>query len=115
MISAHPPSISPGPSIEIRKDVRKILRCPNSSCQKDIDVTNLNFGTNIKCEKCGNVTWVPEYKLKWWFKLRTFILTIILSFILGVIASFSGTYAYENFIKVSKESQTLNSGMEVNK
>src|ERR1043166_4672073 len=59
--------------------------CPN--CKESLNITGLAFGTTIACPNCGNVTWTPEWKPRWWFTARNFILSLILAFFIGVFSS----------------------------
>jgi len=84
------PKLSGGPKISIDEITIKTLDCPK--CQKQLAVTDLIFGTNIECPDCGNKTWVPEYKPRWWFKLRNFLFTVIITFIIGVFAAIAADW-----------------------
>ena len=92
---AEPPSIVDGPTLEVRKAVEYDMPCPK--CRMEIRVTELKVGTVLKCPhgRCGNVTWRPEYVPPWWAKPSKFILSLIISFILGVIGSMTASFLYE--------------------
>ena len=89
------PNLASGAPIAITKKQIFSLDCPK--CKKPLDVTNLTFGTNIECPNCSNITWRPEFKLGWVFKLKNLIISVLLSFILGVGASLIATYIYKKF------------------
>ena len=54
--------------------------------------TGLAVGTTIACVSCENVTWAPEYVPRWWYRLRNFIFSLILAFIIGVLSSLTATW-----------------------
>lgn len=89
--------LADGSGIVVTKRVWMALACPK--CRKDIDVTDVSFGTVIQCPHCDNITWRPEFKPRWYFRVRNFIITNLLSFILGVLASLLASYIYENQAK----------------
>ena len=60
-------------------------------------ITSIATGALIKCTKCKNVTWRPDYVPPWWSKTSRFALSLIGSFILGVAASFVASIAYEKY------------------
>ncbi len=72
------------------------VKCPK--CQEALDVTNLKFGTSIECPKCANVTWCPEFKPRWWFQLRNYVLALGVSFVIGVLASLLATWLWSTYV-----------------
>ena len=99
------PTLSDGSRIQFEKKTTLVITCPNPNCNNQLDITNLSFGTVIECPNCNNITWVPEQKPKWWFKLKNFILTIIISFIIGLVSSYIASYAY-NYVQKLNDNQT---------
>lgn len=89
--------IADGSGIAVSKRVWIALACPK--CRKDIDVTNVTFGTVIACPHCKNITWRPEFKPMWYFRVRNFILANLFSFTLGILASLLAAYIYEHSSK----------------
>jgi hypothetical protein len=104
------PKLSDGPPICISKREIFSLDCPK--CKSPLDVTDLNFGTNIECPSCNNVTWRPEFKPKWWFRLRYFLITTIISFILGFSTSFIANVVYDNYQEHSVKTENLENNNE---
>jgi uncharacterized paraquat-inducible protein A len=88
------PTLSGGSPITIKE--RKILSLDCPKCKSPLDVTNLSFGTNIECPSCKNITWCPEFKPHWWFRLRNYLLSLLVSFVLGVAASLVAAHIYES-------------------
>jgi len=94
---AEIPSIIDGPRLEIKRAVEFDIPCPK--CHKQIRVTQIEAGAVIKCphSRCGNVIWRPEYVPRWWAKTKNFVLSLIVSFILGFFASFLASLAFEKY------------------
>jgi len=67
------------------------VQCPNPDCNQKLDITNINEGTKIKCPQCHNITWTPSYKQKWWHRGIIFIVSLFISFIIGVLSSITAT------------------------
>ena len=88
------PTLSGGSPISIKE--RKVLSLDCPKCKTQLDVTNLSFGTNIECPSCRNVTWCPEFKAHWWFRLRNYLISLSISFVLGVGASLLASYIFES-------------------
>lgn len=78
--------------IAVQERVIKQFDCPNPDCDESIDITNVNVGTKIQCNKCKNVTWLPDYGNKWWQKPISIIGGLILSFAIGVGASLTANW-----------------------
>lgn len=74
-------------------DEIKILavKCPNPNCTQNLNITNITEGTKIKCPSCGNITWTPSYKKKWWHRGLVFVGGLLLSFAIGVGSSIAAT------------------------
>jgi len=70
--------------------------CPNPSCNKPIEITNLNEGTKIECPHCKNITWTPSYEGKYKSKMAFFI-GLLISFIIGVCSSLVANYVFNYF------------------
>lgn len=85
--------LSDGSGIAVTRRVWMALTCPK--CRKDIDVTGISFGTVIECPHCKNITWRPEFKPRWYFRVRNFVLANLVSFVVGVLASLLASYLYE--------------------
>ncbi len=83
------PRLSAGKSIEVRrkKSIKYEITCPNVGCNESLDVTGLAVGLCIDCPNCDNTTWVPGFTIKWWFKTKNFIITIIVTIILSFLTS----------------------------
>ncbi|MEX0609745.1 MAG: hypothetical protein WD016_03320 [Balneolaceae bacterium] len=82
-------------SIVTVSEVNKLeLDCPNPKCHIILDVTGLRFGMIVQCTTCLNSTIVPELKLKWWQKLSSYLLSILISFIIGIGASIAGAFIF---------------------
>ena len=82
--------------IAVQERVIKQFDCPNPDCDESIDITNVNVGTKIQCNKCKNVTWLPDYGNKWWQKPISIIGGLILSFAIGVGASLTANWLSSN-------------------
>jgi hypothetical protein len=61
------------------------------------DVTDIAFGTMIQCPSCENITWRPEFKPRWYFRLRNFVFSNLVSFNLGVLASLLATCISQHY------------------
>ena len=103
---SHIPTPIAGEPVRVVQKVIKEVDCPNPDCDYRLNITDINEGTKIKCANCNNITWVPSYKPKWWQRLRNFIWTLIISFVLGILASIIGSAIYENFISKPKNEKT---------
>lgn len=90
---SHSPKIvdNRGPEIIPYKILE--INCPNPNCNKPIDITDLNEGTKIECPHCMNITWTPSYKRKNHGKI-SFIIGLLISFILGICSSLIANYIY---------------------
>ncbi len=73
--------------ISIQEVTIRQFDCPNPDCDESLDITNVNIGTKIQCKSCNNVTWLPDYVKKWWQKPVSIIGGLLISFIIGVLAS----------------------------
>lgn len=78
--------------INVEERTIRQFDCPNPGCDESLDITNVNIGTKIKCTSCGNVTWLPDYGKKWWQKPASIIGGLIVSFIIGVLASMTANW-----------------------
>ena len=85
--------------IDVKERVIRQFDCPNPDCDESLDITNVNIGTKIKCTACENVTWLPDYGKKWWQKPANIIGGLILSFIIGVLASMTANWINAENIK----------------
>ena len=72
---------------------REALTCPK--CSKKFDITDVSFGAVIECPHCNNITWRPEYKPRWYFRVRNFIFSNLASFIIVFLSSLLATCAHE--------------------
>jgi DNA-directed RNA polymerase subunit RPC12/RpoP len=88
------PKLVGGPPVFVTESVFFSLKCPK--CKKLLDVTSLKYGTNIECPNCSNLTWVPELKPRWWFKARNFVMSNIVSLLVGILSSLAGSWLWEN-------------------
>jgi hypothetical protein len=95
--SPSPPKLIGTSGISISKKVLLVLECPNPTCKHSMDVSHLALGTHIQCPRCNNVTWVPEFKPRWWFQGKNFITSIIVAFIIGVLSSLTATWLYQKY------------------
>lgn len=85
--------------ISVQERLIRQFDCPNPDCDAVLDITNVNVGTKLKCQTCNNVTWLPDYGRKWWQKPLSIITGLILSFIIGLLASLTA-----NWIDLNSES-----------
>ena len=99
------PKLSGGAPITIAKRELFSLDCPK--CKSPLDVTDVSFGTNIECPKCENVTWRPEYRPKWWYKLKNLIIANLISFILGIFGSLIASHIYSSTTIEKTESESV--------
>jgi hypothetical protein len=90
------PTVSVGPRILAREvHIYKILvDCPR--CNRPLNVTDVDAGRTMTCP-CGNVTWRPEIKQRWWFPAGRFVAVTIGSFLLGFGSSLAATWAWEHW------------------
>ena len=95
--SPSPPRLTGSSGISISRKVSLVLDCPNPNCKQPLNVSNLAVGTHIQCPHCDNVTWVPEFKPRWWFQVKNFITSIIVAFIIGVLSSLTATWLYQKY------------------
>jgi len=74
-----------------RPEVKQIkilqVKCPSLNCDQVLDITNINEGTKITCPKCSNTTWTPSYREKWYQRFSIYLLSVLLSFAIGVGSS----------------------------
>lgn len=84
------PQLAGGDELKINRKVFFTISCPK--CDQDLNVTGLSGGHNVTCPSCGNITILPDFKPRWWFKARNFILTILLSLIIGFLSSYAASY-----------------------
>lgn len=99
-IPTLPDSVDNNP-VNVEERLIRQFDCPNPECDESLDITNVNVGTKIKCTTCGNVTWLPDYGKKWWQKPDSIIGGLIVSFVIGVLASITA-----NWISDSDASET---------
>lgn len=99
------PKLAGGAPISITKQEILSLDCPK--CKSALNVTDLAFGTNIECPDCKNVTWRPELKLNWWFRLRNLVIANLFSFVIGFSASFAATAIYENYKVIDENPDSM--------
>lgn len=92
-----------GEPVKVVEKTIKEVECPNPDCDYKLNITNINEGTKIKCGNCGNVTWVPSYKPKWWQRTKGFIGTIIVSFIIGLLTSLLASWIFANYSTSSED------------
>lgn len=84
------------------------LPCPNPDCDSRLDVTNVNAGTKIKCPSCGNVTWLPDDRHKWWQKPLDKAVPAIGGLVLGVLATLIGQVIWVSLSPAPDQEQTEN-------
>lgn len=101
------PSIFNGPKLIVKKAVEYDMPCPK--CSKEMRVTDISEGTPIECTSCRNVTWRMAYDPPWWSKTSRFTLSLVGTFILGVIASLVAATIYENYTKSWNSGSNLKS------
>ncbi len=89
------PSIVGGPRLQVKKKVEFDLPCPK--CSKDMRVTEVGEGSVIACKNCSNVTWRMAYEPPWWAKTSKFILSLVATFVLGVVTSLFASWLYEKY------------------
>jgi hypothetical protein len=94
---ANLPKLADGAAISVTRHIRYHLDCPK--CRKPLDVTDLAFGTILKCPGCKNITWRPQFQPKWYFRARNFVLAIIGSFILGILSNFASSFLWERYFQ----------------
>ncbi|WP_353632188.1 hypothetical protein ABVN18_05765 [Pseudomonas canadensis] len=108
-----------GNRVSVSQQVIRTIDCPNSDCNQTLNITELSAGAKIKCPSCKNYTWAPEYKSRWWQKLRNFSVAIVVSFVVGILSSLAAPTVSDFFgrIKIvdSKENKesTKNYGESV--
>lgn len=95
-LSNIPSPIDNTPIQVIERKVREV-DCPNPKCDHKLDITSINYGTKIECQGCSNVTWTPLYEQRWWQKTKGFILSVMLSLVLGVSGSLIASSILENY------------------
>lgn len=100
------PSVVDGPRLEVKKKIEYDIPCPK--CSKEMRVTNVSDGSLIECKSCGNVTWRMSYIAPWWAKTSKFIISLALSFVLGVASSFAASIIYEKYYKPANASAYSN-------
>lgn len=91
------PSIFNGPKLIVKKTVEYDMPCPK--CSKEMRVTDISEGAPIECTSCSNVTWRMAYNPPWWSKTSRFALSLVVTFILGIISSLVAATIYENYTK----------------
>lgn len=97
------PLLASGPGIRLKREEQLILNCPK--CNNRMDVSGVHVGQNIQCPACKNMTWVPKMKPRWWQSLPAFLVSVVVSFVIGVGASLTATSIYSN-AQDRKESQS---------
>ena len=90
-----PPSLVNGPSAVVKKKLEYDQPCPK--CSKEMRITDISEGAPIACGNCGNVTWRIAYTPPWWSKTSRFALSLLGTFILGVISSLVASTIYEKY------------------
>ncbi|MUH72000.1 hypothetical protein [Psychrosphaera haliotis] len=95
-LSNIPNPIGNDPIQVVERTVREVP-CPNPECDHKLDITSINYGTKIKCQNCDNITWTPTYEEQWWQKTKGFVLSIILSLLIGVAGSIGGSAVWESY------------------
>ena len=90
------PQLTGASSINVRKPSRIHVDCPNPTCTQILDVTDVNFGTNVGCPECGNYLFAPEYKPPWYAKTWRFVLALATSFIAGMLAQYVGRLVFSS-------------------
>jgi len=104
------PKLLVGRELRVTRKVTLIFGCPK--CTNDLDVTSITGKATIECLKCNNVTWLPDYQPPWWSKLKTFVLSLVVSFLVGVISSIAGTYAWVKIHNVNNKKIELEQNKE---
>jgi len=100
-----PPSLVNGPSAIVKRKLEYDQPCPK--CAKEMRITDISEGTPIACSSCGNVTWRIAYNPPWWSKTSRFLLSLLVTFILGVLASLAAAAIYEKYTQ-SRDAITEN-------
>ena len=95
-LSRIPEQLGNEPPQVVERAVREV-KCPNPSCTLKLDITAIDSGTTIKCQGCSNVTWAPLYENKWWQKIKGFILSLLLSFTIGICGSLAASVIYDSY------------------
>ena len=102
------PNLSNSPQLKIDKQVYYTLPCPK--CSKDLNVTGIQEGRNVECPKCKNITILPSFRPRWWHTTRNFILSVIVSLIIGMASSLVASYIYYNVAQNTADNLTLQKG-----
>lgn len=95
-LSNIPNPIDNSPIEVVERFVREVP-CPNPDCDHKLDITSINYGTKIKCQNCSNVTWTPLYEEKWWQKTKGFIISLLISLVVGVSGSLIASTIYDSY------------------
>ncbi len=90
MTGPAPPRLLGGDGIAVTRRIQTMLRC--LKCRKSLDITDVKVGTTIGCPECGNITWAPEYVPRWWYRMRNFVLSLIIALAVGVAASLTADF-----------------------
>lgn len=92
----EPEIVSNNPVVINTKKVSEI-DCPNPNCRNTLRIDQLDFGVSVACPHCKNITYNPfEVKKHWWFKMRNFIISIILTLIIGIVAGIAANAIWFN-------------------
>jgi hypothetical protein len=86
------PRLTGGP-ISVSQRTQTLLDCPK--CKRSLDITDVRALSPIACPDCENITWAPEYVPRWWYRLRNFVISNLVAFVLGVAGSLLATYIWE--------------------
>ena len=78
------------PGEPVTRQTISMYPCPK--CNQKIDVSNVTARSVVTCPKCENQTAIPMYDLRWWQKLPSIILAVIVSLMIGFAASVAAQY-----------------------
>ncbi len=93
MTGSAPPQLLGGGEITVTRRIQTMLGCPK--CRKSLDITDVKVGATIGCPECENITWAPEYVRRWWHRLRSFVLALVLAFAVGIGASLTADFLWD--------------------
>jgi hypothetical protein len=103
------PRITGGEELRVSQRRQLLVDCPK--CKRNLDITDVRALAPISCPECENVTWAPEYVPKWWQRLRNFVLSNVVAFLVGVAASLVATSLWERSKDAAPAQTTSTSGV----